>query len=167
MRAPAVPRRVAAVLLASAVLACERAPRPLAAGTDECAYCRMTVSDLRFGAEVQSRTGKIHAFDSIECLASFYLDASEREDVRGAWVTDFESGRMVPVDSAAYLVDSRIQSPMGRSIVAFLPTAAARDTLVARFGGAWQTWSEITGAMRADRIRPGADTGNAPEDPHR
>lgn len=162
-----LPRRSVAVLLAATALACERAPRPIVAGTDECAYCRMTVSDLRFGAEVQSGTGKIHVFDSIECLASFYLDAIERQDVQGVWVTAFESGRMVPADSASYLVDSSIQSPMGRSIVAFMPTAVARDTLVARFGGAWQTWDAVTDALRTDRIRPGADTASSLEESHR
>lgn len=158
------PRAFAVAALAATALACQRAPRPLVAGTDECVYCRMTISDVRFGAEVQSRTGKIHTFDSIECLASFYLDARDRDDVRGAWVTDFASGRLLPADSAWYLVDGSIQSPMGRSIVAFAPTAGARDSLVTRYGGTWQTWREITDAMQADRLRPGADTAGPGED---
>ena len=152
-------RGAAAVLLTATLFACQRAPRPLVAGTDECAYCRMTVSDPRFGAEIESRTGKISTFDSIECLASYYLDARDRDDVRGTWVTDYGTGRLMPADSAMYLVDSSIQSPMGRSMVAFQPSPSARDSLVVRFGGAWQTWDEILLAMDADRLRPGADTG--------
>jgi len=121
----------------------------------------MTVSDTRFGGEIQSKTGKIHAFDAIECLASFHLAASDRDDVRGAWVSDFESSRLVPVDSAVFLRDARVSSPMGRSLVAFAPEH--RVGLEERFGGHTLTWNEVRDVLRANQMRPGAtpDTGRA------
>ena len=64
-------RALALVLALIATAGCQRVPRPLVAGVDACDFCRMTVSDTRFGGEIQSRTGKIHAFDAVECLASF------------------------------------------------------------------------------------------------
>jgi len=145
-----------ALLLA---MGCQRAPRPLVAGVDSCDFCRMTVSDTRFGGEIQSKTGKIHAFDAIECLASFHLAAVARDDVRGAWVSDFETGRLVPVDSAVFLRDGRVNSPMGRALVAFGPEHA--DGLEQRFGGRRMSWSEVRDLLRENSMQPGAtpDTG--------
>lgn len=121
----------------------------------------MTVSDTRFGGEIQSKTGKIHAFDAVECLASFHLDATDRDDVRGAWVSDFESGRLVPVDSAVFLRDGRVNSPMGRSLVGFGPEH--RSGLVERYGGHSMSWSEVRESLRSRGLTPGAapDTGRS------
>jgi copper chaperone NosL len=135
-------------------LACQRAPRPLVAGTDACDYCRMTVTDTRFGGELQSRTGRIHTFDAVECLASFYLDAARRDDIRAAWLTDFETGRFVPVDSAITLQDGSIRSPMGRSLVAFAPESA--DVATQRYGGRALTWPEVLEIFRVRGLEPGA-----------
>ena len=145
-----------ALLLA---MGCQRAPRPLVAGVDSCDFCRMTVSDTRFGGEIQSKTGKIHAFDAIECLASFHLAAVDRDDVRGAWVSDFETGRLVPVDSAVFLRDDRVNSPMGRSLVAFAPEHASG--LQHRYDGRQLSWSEVRELLRTNRMERGAtpDTG--------
>ena len=152
----------AIMLLGLVALGCQRAPRPLVAGVDACDFCRMTVSDTRFGGEIQSRTGKIHTFDAVECLASFHLAATDRDDVRGAWVSDFEDGRLVPVDSAVFLRDARVSSPMGRSLVAFAPEH--RAGLEERYGGHAMTWSEVRESLRTKGLEPGAtprDTSHA------
>lgn len=136
------------------VLACQRAPRPLVAGTDTCDFCRMTVSDVRFGGEIQSNTGRIHAFDAVECLASFYLDASERGEVRAAWATDFESGRFVAVDSAIFIYEGRINSPMGRSLIALAPETP--DEARRGYGGRILRWPELLDLIRDRGLEPGA-----------
>lgn len=154
--------RIPAVPLLALVLACQRAPRPLVAGTDACDYCRMTVSDVRFGGEIQSKTGRIHAFDAVECLASFYLDASERGEVRAAWATDFESGRFVAVDSAIFIYEGRINSPMGRSLIALAPDTP--DETRRGYGGRVLRWPELLEMFRVRGMEPGAtprDTARA------
>ena len=152
-------RRLLAGLALLLLAGCQRAPRPLVAGVDSCDFCRMTLSDTRFGGEIQSKTGKIHAFDAIECLSSFHLAATDRDDVRGAWVSDFESGRLVPVDSAVFLRGGKVNSPMGRSLVAFAPEHA--NELERRYGGQRLTWNDVRELLRTNRLERGAtpDTG--------
>ena len=142
------------LMMALLVTACERAPRPLVAGVDACDFCRMTVSDTRFGGEIQSRTGRLHTFDAVECLASFHLDAADRGEVKAAWVSDFETGRLVPVDSAVFLQDSRLKSPMGRNLVAFAPEHAFR--LTSSYGGRAITWDDVRVLLRRRSLEPGA-----------
>lgn len=151
--------RVWIIVLALSGLACERAPRPLVAGVDACDFCRMTVSDTRFGGEIESNTGRIHTFDAVECLASFHLHASERGDVKRAWVSDFETGRFVPVDSALYVQDGRVKSPMGRNIVAFAPGNASR--LTSEYGGRTLTWDDVRALLRRHGLEPGATRDTA------
>lgn len=131
-----------ALLLAAAVSACGgTGPRPVAVGEDECGYCRMTVSDARFAAEAVTSTGRIHVFDSVECLAG-YARGAEEGTLRGLWVTDVESpGSFVEAERAGYLVDASLRGPMGRA-VAFASPDAARAAQ-ARFGGTVADWATV------------------------
>jgi copper chaperone NosL len=138
----------------AALTGCGGAPRELVAGLDACEYCRMTISDTRFGGQVISATGKVHTFDAIECLASYVLEANDQRGMPRIRVADFESARLILVDSAVFLESSSIASPMGRSLVAF--AAADSSDLVARYGGRRTTWSGVLDLMRAERIAPGA-----------
>lgn len=131
-----------AMLLASLLTACgDVGPRAVVAGTDACGYCRMTVSDPRFAAEVVTSTGRVHVFDSVECLAGYVRGAAEGT-VRTLWVTDAEApGRFVAADRAGYLLDATIRGPMGRA-VAFASPEAARAAQ-ARYGGTVAAWSAV------------------------
>ena len=62
---------------------------------DTCAYCRMTISDERFGGQFVTSKGKVHVFDSIECLAAFYLANGTMTDGEQAWVSRLCEARPV------------------------------------------------------------------------
>jgi nitrous oxidase accessory protein len=125
----------------------------------------MNVSDVRFGGELQSRSGRLHTFDAVECLASFYIDASERNDVRAVWVSDFETGRLVPADSALFLRGGRVQSPMGRAIVAFDARGSSADKRAQYGSGDLLRWTEVVAFMSAQRFVPVADSAHAHDHP--
>jgi copper chaperone NosL len=141
-RLHAAARTLQWLAVAAAVAACRPTPRPLEANRDACAYCRMTISDLRFGAEVITRTGKLHTFDSIDCLASF-VHGLKPEDVAQVVVTDFRHpGAFITASQAVFVMDGAVASPMGRRLAAF---AAGIDTtaLRAEFGGRVLSWANV------------------------
>jgi copper chaperone NosL len=77
----------------------------------------MTVSDPRYGAELVTVKGKVLTFDSIECLASYYL--ANRAATRSVWVT--QSGRLVPAERTRFrraAPDAEGSSPMGLGLSA-------------------------------------------------
>ncbi len=135
--APPSPRALAAVVTAVLLLVvscADPAPRALALGTDECAQCRMMITDPRFGAQVIMRTGKIQTFDAIECVAAFVASADSTR-LRSVWVTDFERpGTWIRASEALYVADASRASPMGRSLLA-LNGATDSTAARARYGG--------------------------------
>ena len=150
-------RRWLAPLLAG-IVGCNTGPRPLVAGQDGCDFCRMMIADTRFGGELVTRTGRVHTFDSIECLAS-YLSTADTAGMRGIWVADFASKRLVPAESARYVVGGKIHSPMGRDLASFAPTAAA-EALRQTYQGDVLTWQEVVALVRTrGATRAGAPNG--------
>lgn len=150
-----LPRRFHALILSLAVAACGGSgPRAVVLGEDECGFCRMTVSDARFAAEVVTSTGRVHVFDSVECLAGYARNA-EPGSIRTLWVTDAElPGQFVEAERAGYLLDASLRGPMGRA-VAFANLDAARDAQ-ARYGGTVADWSRVLADSSAHLVSHGA-----------
>ena len=105
-------RYAGALLLAACAAA---GPRPIAYDQDTCAFCRMTVSDPRYGAELVSTHGRVYTFDSVECLASYYL--ANRDNARSVWVTSADRpGELVAAEKARFHraeAGAEAGSPMG------------------------------------------------------
>ena len=140
---------------------CSEGPRAIAYGRDACDYCRMTISDRRYGAELVSTKGKVHEFDSIECLAAYYLQSRGSSAARSLWVTDFDRpGTFVAATEARYLRVSGPGSPMGKGLTAFAPgadTAALRRT----HGGDVLRWADVLALVEREGLRQGAPTEGA------
>ena len=154
--------RLALVSLAAVVLpslaalegCSESGPRPIAYNRDECAWCRMTVSDARYGAVQRTAQGKQQVYDSVECLAEAtlaleagaQLQASER-----SWVTDSRHpGSLVPATIARYLRSSGPGSPMGKGLRAFGSVAdAEREQQLS--GGVSMSWDEVLTVIGGQR----------------
>lgn len=90
-------------------------PEPIAYNADQCGYCRMQISDPRFGAELLTRHGRAVKFDSIECLVAFYKQAATANDVGSVWVSDFlNPGTLIDATRARYVDLGPGRAPMGR-----------------------------------------------------
>jgi copper chaperone NosL len=137
-------RRGALVLMASLLAAaCTGAtPEPIAFDADGCAFCRMQISDRRFGAVILTKRGRTIKFDSVECLVSYYRKDIAARDVASVWVSDFLHPRMLLNAASAQFVDLGAgRAPMGgtRGIAA---VAASRDA--AAIGAtATRHWTEL------------------------
>ena len=141
------PRRVTIValtLLAAAFgAACSaREPEPIALNEDPCDFCRMTISDARFGGEAVLPTGRVKKFDSAECLVGWVR--ATPADARGAlFVIDLQHpGTFVPAATAGFLKGALMTSPMGQAVVSFADTAKAEQQR-AMLGGRVLTWAQL------------------------
>ncbi|MEP6731672.1 MAG: nitrous oxide reductase accessory protein NosL [bacterium] len=138
----------------SALDACAAAgPRSIAYGHDECAFCRMTVSEPRFAAAMVSTKGRTLVFDSAECLASYH--ARHQRDARSLWVSDYlHPGSLVSAERARFNRASGQSSPMGKGLMAF---SSARDAMANRAAGNTQSfgWSDVLALVQREGLARG------------
>jgi copper chaperone NosL len=89
-------------------------PAPIVYNADSCDYCRMQISDPRFGAELVTKKGRTLKFDSIECLLAFYKQAGRAGDVESVWVADLRHpGVLVDATQARFVDLGAERAPMG------------------------------------------------------
>ncbi len=132
----------AALLLGAVASGCAPAgPRPIALGQDQCHYCKMEITDARYGAQVVMRTGRVQVFDSVECLAAF-VGSAPAESIASVWVADVAApATFVRAEQAGYLLDGVLRGPMGRAVSFATPAAAAAEG--ARTGGVTVSWRAL------------------------
>jgi copper chaperone NosL len=99
--------------------ACNSSPEDINYNIDECAYCKMKISDPRFGAELVTAKGKIFKYDSAECLINTYLEKPD-EKYKYILVVDFSQPRkLINAIEAIYLISEQQPSPMGGDLSAY------------------------------------------------
>ncbi len=157
MRTPRLPLLAALLPLLVALAACAPEPRPLHVGHDACAYCKMTLSDERYGAELVTKKGKVYPFDAIECLAAHQLEGRvAAEDVHTLWVVDFENPpHLIQTDEAFFLHSRDLRSPMGMNLTAFGP-GIRREAVLHAFYGEVLDWPQVLDLVQASG--PAADS---------
>lgn len=126
-------------------------PRPTQFGVDVCPYCSMTVSDLRFAAQVVTPTGLIHNYDAIECLAD-HLNGHgpQPPTVEEVYLADYPASTRDDVSylsaaAAVVLFHPRLRTPMGGGLAAFPDEVAATSfAQSARLSNAeLLTWEQV------------------------
>ncbi len=133
-------RRAAALTVLVAVvslLGCTPSTPSIAWDLDNCDYCRMTVSDQRFGAAAITSGGRTLHFDSIECLAA-WTDA-QPQPPRGLWIADASMpGTLHPVAELRFHRTATGKSPMGKGFVAVTTSAGPTE-----WDGPALSWDEV------------------------
>lgn len=156
-------RLAMAAAIWSAMSACAAdGPRDLRLGEENCGYCRMTIGDARFSAQARTQTGKVHAFDSVECLAD-WASAAPAPATLQAWVSDFRApGTWLAASEARFVRLAKTGSPMGRGLAAVRADATPAALAAIGVTGAGMTWEELLQDAAARRAAPaGGDTAHA------
>lgn len=116
-----------ALLLAISFGSCSTGPEAFVAGRDVCAFCKMGISDLRYGAEAITTKGKIYKFDDLHCLIAFLAsgDVKDKNFARLLVVDLQKPNTFVDAGRAVYLRGPQFKSPMGSNTAAFATSIAA------------------------------------------
>jgi len=138
-------KTVAAIILLSITFAsCNAGPDAIKPGVDNCYFCKMTVTDNKFGAELVTTKGKIYKFDDVHCILS-YLKTKDIEaaNIKDIYLTDFcSTHQLINVNKLLLLKSEDFRSPMGGNIAAF----DNKDSLAKiqqHFPGAIVNWNEL------------------------
>ena len=137
--------RVVFVLLTITTIAsCGSEPEPINYGHDECEFCRMLVTDNKYGAELVTDKGKIYKFDSIECMIEFSLVKNTLGDTNNKLlITDFNNpGNLVDARNSFYVKNDKFRSPMGLNVTAFKGEEQVQK-FISENGGEKLSWVEV------------------------
>jgi copper chaperone NosL len=135
---------VAAIIFITCLSSCTAKPEPIRLGSDNCYFCKMTISDEKFGAEVLTKKGKIFKFDDIHCILS-YLKTNEvkPKNIKDIYLSDFCANHQLINSRAALLLKSdNLKSPMNGNIAVF-DNNDSLQKIQQRFGGSIVNWKEL------------------------
>lgn len=117
---------VVALCLALACAGEPPGPATLEVGRQPCDHCRMTVSDVRFAAELVAPGEEPRFFDDLGCLTAYLRDHEPRPPDAVAYVADHRTRDWVPAGTAVYTRVETLATPMSSHLIAHA-SAASRD----------------------------------------
>lgn len=126
------------------ISACSVEPKPIEFGHDNCEYCKMGISDTRFGAELVTKKGRNYKFDDLHCLKGFLKDKIvDQDQVHSLWVIDFSNPeKLINAEEVFFVHNQELKSPMGSNVAAF-ENRNSFDEYYSKNGGKTLTWREF------------------------
>jgi len=117
-----------------------RGPEPIRYDRDQCAGCRMHLSQTGYAGELRDVEGRVTKYDDVGCLVRTL--ASAPNQYPGQWAEDHESGQLVALETCTFVRSSAEKTPMGYGVVAYRDAASALRA-VAKTGGRTVSMKEL------------------------
>lgn len=137
---------VATLAIAIVVLAgCNPKEEKIAFGKDNCAECKMTIMDPKFGGEIVTKKGKVYKFDDAHCIAGFLERRGvELSNIHQTLFTDYNNSKeFINVKSAEFVVSTQLKSPMGGNAAAFKNKTEAEKKAAEIEGSKVTNWATL------------------------
>ena len=123
--------------------ACTYKPKPIQAGKDNCSFCKMTISDTKFAAEILNENGKVFLFDDIKCAQTYFATVDEvaAKKHQVFFINFLNNQEFLPASQAILLQSNDLRTPMAGGIIA-CANKTDFETLSKEYSGkeiSWQT----------------------------
>jgi copper chaperone NosL len=103
--------------------------QPIVLNKDNCDYCKMTIADGRFAAELITQKGRVYKFDDISCMIG-YVKENKSAEIKAYYVSEYTSDNTLIDIKIAHLVKSEdFRSPMRGNIAAFKDIESLKKTV--------------------------------------
>ena len=100
---------------------------PIKLNVDTCDFCKMTIADGKYAAEVITEKGRVFKFDDIMCMIQYKKENSNTK-MTAHYVNNYtQDNVLIPVKTAFFLSGGRIQSPMRGGVIAFSSENEAKE----------------------------------------
>ena len=100
---------------------------PIKLNVDTCDFCKMTIADGKYAAEVISEKGRVFKFDDIMCMIHYGKENANTK-MAAHYVNDYtQDNVLIPAKTAFFLSEGTIQSPMRGGIIAFSSENEAKE----------------------------------------
>ncbi len=143
------------LLFASLLLAissCQPSAQKINYGKQSCDFCRMSIVDDRYAAQLVNSKSRAYSFDAIECLLHFKKENADQQWALELVTNYAEPGQLTDANHCQYIRSKKLPSPMGMYLTA-VQTPNQAEVLTSEFGGAlfnystvliqWEQWAEL------------------------
>ncbi len=119
-------------------------PQEIRYGQDQCVYCKMTISDARFGTQIVTKKGRALNFDDLQCMIAYIKEGSiQPDDISEIYLPDYQNNnKLIPASEALLLRSESLKSPMRGNIAAFSNNADLEEARKIH-GGDVLTWKDL------------------------
>ena len=135
---------VAVLLLPFFLYNCNAGPEAIVVGTDNCYFCKMTVSDAKYGAEIVTKKGKVFKFDDMHCLLQFTKSKMiDDAGIKDIFLVDYAgTHELINVKECFLLTGGTVKTPMNGNVIAF-KNSEAMLPFIKSFNAAQTTWQAL------------------------
>lgn len=117
-------------------------PKPIKLNSDACDFCKMTISNGKFAAELITKKGRYYKFDDVTCMVK-YAKSNTVVSYKSFYVSDYsKDNTLIPVEQSFFLKGGKISSPMRGNAIA-LSTKNAATEFQTKLNAELKTWEEI------------------------
>lgn len=129
------------------LMSCNTGPKPIMIGSDACSFCKMSIADKRFGAEIITKKGKIFKFDDMHCVLAFRkANTINNNDIKAIYLVNFEEPHSFIEAPKAFLLKSdELHSPMSGNIANFSDENKLKE-VAEKFKGEEVAWETLLNA---------------------
>lgn len=106
------------IALALFAVSCSQTPEPINFGKDQCTFCKMSISDPKYGAELVTDKGRVHKYDALECMINDLNTNNPAYSNLYAIAYD-KPEQLILVDSLVFVISPEYKSPMGANLASF------------------------------------------------
>jgi copper chaperone NosL len=100
---------------------------PIKLNVDNCDFCKMSIADGKYGAEVLTEKGRTYKFDDIMCMTN-YCKENSKTKISAYYVHDFtQDNVLIPAPMAHFISGGAVKSPMRGGVVAFSSEKDAKE----------------------------------------
>lgn len=124
---------------------CAQSPEPIRYGKDACLFCKMTIMDKKYAAEIVTDKGKVFKFDDLSCMVK-YMKTNQLNEAELAFVVvnDYNNpGELIDVKTAVFLSSKDLRSPMRGDVAAFSAKSFATANMSKFTDAKMLTWKEV------------------------
>lgn len=122
-------------------------PEEIKLNSDHCDFCKMTISNGKFGAELITQKGRVYKFDDLLCMIS-YAKTNTIVPYKSHYVGDYtKENKLIAAEKCFYIKGGTIKSPMGGNFAAFT-NSKEQNEFQQKYNAIPMTWSEVYSSIK-------------------
>jgi len=135
---------ILSMAISTILIGCNNTLQPIEYGHRSCDYCKMTVVDRQYAAQLVTTKGKSFVFDAVECMINYTrAEENQRHEYSQILVTDYLTpAKFTDAKTASFIRSENLPSPMGAFITAVKSSNNAKE-LKEKHGGMIYSWEEL------------------------